>query len=256
MNNSEINLYSAFSQFIKGMRDLVPSILYEDNDQNIWEAKYLKTLMPQQKRDWGKSLNNIDDPKYLIDFGNLRSFILNKLQFLGARYNNGNIHELPTMFAQMNRARNSLMHFAPFNEEKAALAYLQMINVAVYFEMNELASTLRELREASINAKYYSGEKKVSSISKKHSRNNTLPIELNPPDVDEFKRLLLISKEAYITTYYINDDPKTKLWNANRFTETSDVLGNLRSRPNFRNSSWKNQGIQRVYVSIENKSQK
>lgn len=253
--NQSTNLYIAFEKFITAMRLFISSELMK-SDGDDWGNRYRDSLMNDQQQQWDRNLDEGIDLMYLIDYGNLKSFVLNRRDFLGLHINRRDVNNLPTIFNQMNEARNSLMHFAPFNEEKAALAYLQMINVAVFFEMNELAGGLRELREASINAKYYSGEKKVSSISKKHSRNNTLPIELNPPDVEEFKRLLLISKEAYITTYYINDDPETKLWNANRFTETSDVLGNLRSRPNFRNSSWKNQGIQRVYVSIENKSQK
>ena len=78
-----------------------------------------------------------------------------------------------------------------------------------------------------------------------------LPIELNPSSESEFKQRLLSTKKAYITTFYNNGTTKQKVWNALRFSESSGVLGNLRSRPEFRNGEWQKLGIERVYVSID-----
>lgn len=81
--------------------------------------------------------------------------------------------------------------------------------------------------------------------------NGILPIGLNPTSESEFKRRLLLTKTAYITTFYKNGTSKQKVWNANRFRETSGVLGNLRSRPEFRNGEWQKLGIEKVLVSID-----
>ena len=81
--------------------------------------------------------------------------------------------------------------------------------------------------------------------------NGILPIELNPSTEFEFKKRLLLTKTAYITTFYKNGTAKQKVWNANRFRETSGVLGNLRSRPEFRNGEWQKLGIEKVLVSID-----
>jgi hypothetical protein len=78
-----------------------------------------------------------------------------------------------------------------------------------------------------------------------------LPIELNPPTEIEFKQRLLLTKTAYITTFYKNGTSKQKIWNAQRFKESSGVLGNLRSRPEFRNGKWQKLGIEKVLVSID-----
>lgn len=78
-----------------------------------------------------------------------------------------------------------------------------------------------------------------------------LPIELNPPGEQEFKRKLLITKKAYITTFYANGKSDRKLWNANSFSQSSGVLGNLRSRLQFRNGNWQELGIIKVFVSID-----
>jgi hypothetical protein len=78
-----------------------------------------------------------------------------------------------------------------------------------------------------------------------------LPIELNPNDESEFKRKLLSRRRAYITTIYANGQKEKKPWNANSFSESSDVIGNLRSRPEFRKGEWQKRGIIKVFVSIE-----
>lgn len=80
--------------------------------------------------------------------------------------------------------------------------------------------------------------------------NDILPIELNPPSEKEFKEKLLITKTAYITTFYKDGRIKEKVWNANRFNEDSHLLGNIRSRPDFRNGNWQKLKIEKVLVSI------
>jgi len=81
--------------------------------------------------------------------------------------------------------------------------------------------------------------------------NGILPIELNPSSESDFKRRLLLTKTAYITTFYKNGTSKQKVWNAQRFRESSGVLGNLRSRPEFRNGEWQKLRIEKVLVSID-----
>jgi hypothetical protein len=84
-----------------------------------------------------------------------------------------------------------------------------------------------------------------------NSSNDTIEIQLNPASESEFRRLLLITKTAYITTFFHDGTFNQKKWNAQSFTETSNVIGNLRSRPEFRKGNWQKLGIEKVYVSIE-----
>lgn len=85
----------------------------------------------------------------------------------------------------------------------------------------------------------------------RYNSSGILPIALNPPIESEFKRRLLITRTAWITTFYKNGTSRTTIWNAHRFSERSGVLGNLRSRPQFRNGEWQKLGIDRVVVSID-----
>ena len=108
----------------------------------------------------------------------------------------------------------------------------------------EIKSKRTETPQSDLPKKQYS-EPRIVGYS-----NGILPIELNPASESDFKRRLLLTKTAYITTFYKNGTSKQKVWNANRFRETSGVLGNLRSRPEFRNGEWQKLGIEKVYVSI------
>jgi len=79
---------------------------------------------------------------------------------------------------------------------------------------------------------------------------DVLPISLDPSDVQEFKRLLLVHKQAKIRILFEDGNVESNDWNASRFTESSDVIGNLRSRPRFRSGNWQKEGISKVFVNI------
>ena len=77
-----------------------------------------------------------------------------------------------------------------------------------------------------------------------------LPITLEPPQSAEFKRQLLASRRAQITTFYNDGRIVHNPWDASKFAETSNVMGNLRSRPEFRKDAWQRSGIVKVHVRI------
>lgn len=92
---------------------------------------------------------------------------------------------------------------------------------------------------------------RVNQPKERNYSNETLPIELYPSEENEFKRQLLIKKRAYITTYYDDGKQQYKIWKADRLQESSTVIGNIRSRQEFRNGKWQKLGIIKVLVSIE-----
>lgn len=95
-----------------------------------------------------------------------------------------------------------------------------------------------------------SGSSEPERICAKTATGEKLPIALFPPDEELFKRKLLISKRAEITTYFTDGRIQTKTWNANSFTASSGVLNNLRSRAEFRNGGWQARRIERVEVKV------
>ena len=80
--------------------------------------------------------------------------------------------------------------------------------------------------------------------------NKILPISLDPPQPDEFKARLLTRREAIIEVHYVNGDIDRRTWNARRFSESSNIFGNLRSRPEFRKGVWQEMGIVKVCARV------
>jgi hypothetical protein len=81
-------------------------------------------------------------------------------------------------------------------------------------------------------------------------RRKYLPITLIPSDADVFKEALLRSRVAEIAITYRDGRVERKTWNASNFSNSSNVIGNLRSRPKFRADQWQAEGIERVTVSV------
>lgn len=79
---------------------------------------------------------------------------------------------------------------------------------------------------------------------------SVLPITLEPSDSNIFKKELLISKQAEIKIFYSDGRIERKLWNAARFSISSNVLGNLRSRPEYRSGKWQSRGIVKIHVKV------
>jgi len=77
-----------------------------------------------------------------------------------------------------------------------------------------------------------------------------LPIFLDPKNQEDFKRALLVHRLAEIEIFYADGQQKKQIWNANKFKSSSNVLGNLRSRPEFRQGKWQKLGITKILVSI------
>jgi hypothetical protein len=77
-----------------------------------------------------------------------------------------------------------------------------------------------------------------------------LPITLDPPRAAEFVRQLLRVKVAVIQTHFRDGTVKSKLWRASKFSRTSSLFGNLRTRLEFRKGNWRRRGISKVHVRI------
>jgi len=84
-----------------------------------------------------------------------------------------------------------------------------------------------------------------------HGTQHTLPITLDPEDDQTFRDALLKTRRATITLYFSDGRTERRPWRASSFRATSNVIRNLRSRPDFRQGAWQRLGIVRVHVSVE-----
>ena len=62
--------------------------------------------------------------------------------------------------------------------------------------------------------------------------------------------LKLCTRTAEIQTYFRDGRVKSQTWHANQFTRDSNLFGNLRSRPEFRQGQWQDLGIAKVHVLV------
>lgn len=90
------------------------------------------------------------------------------------------------------------------------------------------------------------------STSQGNESSDLLLIYLDPADPNEFKTQLLISRLAEIKTTYLDGRVESRMWRANQFKPSSNVLGNLRSRPEYRAGAWQARHIVRVDVMVKN----
>ena len=79
---------------------------------------------------------------------------------------------------------------------------------------------------------------------------DVLPITLTPASPAAFRRSLLSTRRAAIRVVYADGRVEERVWNATRLTARSNILGNLRSRKEFRAGAWRRNGIAEVHVAV------
>ena len=85
-------------------------------------------------------------------------------------------------------------------------------------------------------------------------RDGPLPISLEPPRPSDFLAALLDARRAWLELSYQDGRKEVRRWDASRMSSTSNVIGNLRSRPEFRAGKWQARGIASLRVTIERPS--
>ncbi len=73
----------------------------------------------------------------------------------------------------------------------------------------------------------------------------------NPPDEIQFKKQLLQHKYAHIKIFYQDGREEYKAWNASRFTENSNLRGNINSKTWFRQDYAQRNGVVKAIFSIK-----
>ena len=94
------------------------------------------------------------------------------------------------------------------------------------------------------------GRPEVEMPAERAGAAKILPITMDPSPDAEFKRQLLIQRRSTIFIHYRDGRVENRPWDASGFTENSNVIGNLRSRPEFRQGFWQTNQIVKVHVSV------
>ena len=85
-----------------------------------------------------------------------------------------------------------------------------------------------------------SRETKAPSVTRTHRKGqgSTLPITLDPENAADFLAALLRTKQAWLEVSYSDGRKEIRRWDASLMRPSSSVMGNLRSRPEFRAGTW------------------
>ena len=107
--------------------------------------------------------------------------------------------------------------------------------------------------EPELIEQFLSGRANAPSARRTYSsgRGPILPITLDPQNSSDFLDALLCTKEAWLEVSYSDGRKEVRRWDASLMSASSNVIGNLRSRPEFRSGAWQKNGISSLRVSVE-----
>ena len=91
----------------------------------------------------------------------------------------------------------------------------------------------------------------TSAPLRREGRASALRITLDPENSADFLAALLRTKEAWLEVSFSDGRKEVRRWNASHMSRSSNVIGNLRSRPEFRAGTWRESGITGLRASIE-----
>lgn len=170
---------------------------------------------------------------------------------------NKNLHyKMPLAIALYNKEVGSIIKFKK-SETDLNFVYVEVLDVD-NSDVKETEKTIINTLKTEKPFDSFNQEIKnepfienTSVVSDYYIINNVLPIILIPEKPNDFLRDLLRTRTAIITTYFAHKEKESKIWHANQMTETSDVIGNLRSRQEFRQGNWQESRITKVEVRIQ-----
>ena len=87
--------------------------------------------------------------------------------------------------------------------------------------------------------------------TRRERKGPALPIALDPQNSADFLDALLRTREAWLEVSYSDGRKEVRHWDASRMSTSSNVIRNLRSRPEFRSGTWQKNGIASLRVSVE-----
>lgn len=169
--------------------------------------------------------------------------------------------------------RKAGRHYRDFVEDAARLAHIEaFISQSGYWDRVSEFGDLRNYCEAQyravdalcrVNSQYLasllpedledragSDPEPPDSSSAFRRQRDPLPIAFDPPSPQAFKEQLLRQQRAWIVEVHRDGRRIVQPWDARNMSESSNVVGNLRSRPRYRKGAWQREGIQSLILSI------
>jgi len=140
-------LFTAYGLFIEGFRSYVVAVLTREAGER-WPAWYVEALSPTQRETWNDGLRRGTDPETLIDYPQLKSFVLKYKDLLRSDFDR-DTNKLATWMETIYDVRNQMSHFTPISDDQAASVFIHMKAIARAIGQADLEEELISLQEAS-----------------------------------------------------------------------------------------------------------
>ncbi len=146
MTTTTDSLFKALGLFIEAFRPYAISLLSATVGER-WPAAYAESLTAGQREAWDKGLRNGTPAEQLIDFGNLKSFVLRHKELLKADFGKQTMN-VPSWLDDITEARNKCNHYNnDLTDDDARRAFDNMVRIADKTGMTELKESLKRLQQ-------------------------------------------------------------------------------------------------------------
>lgn len=91
----------------------------------------------------------------------------------------------------------------------------------------------------------------ATSCRRRVPRDGTLPIEYEGGSPQRFLERFLAAGVAYIEEHYADGRVKVRKWPVERLTAKSNLVGNIRSKPEYQQGNWQGAGLAKLVMHLE-----
>ena len=184
------NLHKGLGLFIEAIRLYIVVLLQEKYGEN-WASAFAETLYDDQKSLWKTHLDNGRTPESLIDFGNLKGFVIKSKDLLKRDFGS-KTSKLGTWFEEIKEVRNAVAHHDKDIEQNDALkTWIHLQTIANILKMTELEAEIVKLKENKTVAETRTDEAQpenhvaISNVTMPWFRNVTPHLDIRQGRLDE-----------------------------------------------------------------------
>ena len=146
-------IFKALGVFIEAFRPYVVSVLQKEAGDK-WPEWYFDSLTDKQKHSWIEGQKSGTENQNLIDFHNLKGFVLKYKQLLREDFG-GKANSLPTWLEEIADVRHKCTHYQEIEDRDINRAFENMLLIAEHTGMGEVGDRIKELQKPA--------EKKIKS---------------------------------------------------------------------------------------------
>lgn len=141
-----------------------------------------------------------------------------------------------------------------YAEKAAAIKDLPALCAEQYERVKAICQENKESVRARLGGatRQLSAERSVpAAVPRRVRRDGTLPIECEGGSPQLFLERFLAAGVAYIEEHYVDGRVKVRKWLVERLTANSNLVGNIRSRPEYRQGTWQSAGLAKLVMHLE-----